>query len=152
AKIDGALVEGRRRGYASCLTNGLDQRCVLFIGKSRIERLLDVPEIGTVDEIFMNESLDIAELELDGSAHIIEAHHLGKLLNDLQSPFHTSEMVVSHLQNKEILENILINQPGAPSPTSGSIDPSIALICQNYSAVKPPARYCLRERLRIHAS
>jgi hypothetical protein len=55
------------------------------------------------------ELADVAELQLDHRAHVIEANDLGKFLNDFQSPFDAAKMVVGKLQNEQILKNIIFN-------------------------------------------
>jgi hypothetical protein len=42
----------------------------------------------------MDEGADIAELQLDGGAHVIEAYDLRELMDDSEAAFDTTQVIV----------------------------------------------------------
>jgi hypothetical protein len=74
--------------------------------EARVEGFLDVTDIVAVAEVLMDEAVDVAQLQLDGSADVIEAHHLRAGSDDFQAALYVSQMVVGQLQDKQLIENI----------------------------------------------
>lgn len=109
AEVYGFLVEGRRHWNAGSLPDSFDQDREFLFGKMRVARLLDIADVGAVGEVFVDEAVHIAELQLDCGAHVVEADYLGKHTYNLQAPLNTSEMVISHLKHKEVFENISVD-------------------------------------------
>ena len=79
AEVDGALVEWRGHGDAAGFADGLDEGCEMLVGEAGVEGFFDVADIGAVDEVLVDEVLDVAELELDGGADIVEPDDLREL-------------------------------------------------------------------------
>jgi hypothetical protein len=57
----------------------------------------------------VDKPVDIAKLQLDCGPYIVETNHVRKLLNDLEPAFQVPQMVIRHLQDKEIFENTFVN-------------------------------------------
>jgi hypothetical protein len=74
--------------------------------EARVEGFLDVADIVAVTEVLMDEAVDVAQLQLDGGADVIEAHHLRAGSDDFQAALYVSQMVVGQLQDKQLIENI----------------------------------------------
>jgi hypothetical protein len=74
--------------------------------EARVHGLLDVADIVAVAEVLVDEAVDVAQLQLDGGADVIEAHHLRVGSDDFQPALYVSEMVVGQLQDKQLIENI----------------------------------------------
>ena len=94
---------------AFAFAHGVNQRRIFLLGKLRIERFLDVTDIGAANIVPVNEGVHVAELQLDGGAHVVETHHLGEGIDDFQSPVEPSPMVVGHFQHEKVFENIAID-------------------------------------------
>ena len=62
-------------GCSRCLPDRLDQRRrSRRLRHLRVERLLDVADVGAVPEVLVDEAVDVAELQLDRRAHVVEAN------------------------------------------------------------------------------
>jgi hypothetical protein len=57
----------------------------------------------------VDEVLHIPELELDRGPDIVEAHDLGKGLNDLKAAFHAPQMIVGHLEDKKFVKKVAVD-------------------------------------------
>ena len=64
----------------------LHQGGEVVVGHPRVERLLDVADVGAVQKILVDEVLDVAELQLDGGPHVVEAHDLRRTSWTIFSP------------------------------------------------------------------
>src|SRR6266511_108917 len=106
AQIHGVLIERRGHADAVGLPDRLHQADVIFRRELRVQRFLDVADVVTAAEIAMDEVLNVAQLDLDGGAHVVKAHHLAVGGDDLQPALDTSQMVVRHLQYKQLIEKI----------------------------------------------
>jgi hypothetical protein len=51
-------------------------------------------------EVLMDEGVDIAELQFDGGAYVIEAHNLREVIDDLQAPLQVAQVVIGQLQHE----------------------------------------------------
>ena len=109
AKIDGSLVEGCGRGEKPGLADRFHEGCIVVVGQPGVERLLDVAKILAINEVFMDESVHVAELQLDGRPDVIESNHLGERIDDLKAAFEAAEMVIGHFQHKQVFENVTID-------------------------------------------
>ena len=78
AEVDRLLVERRGHGDAGGLADGFDQRGEVVLGQLRVERFLDVANVGAMAEILVDESVDVAELELDRGADVVESGPPGR--------------------------------------------------------------------------
>src|SRR5437016_6306616 len=76
AQINRGFIERRRHPQAVARLDGLDELSILVLRKLRIERLLDVPDVGPIPEILVNKAIHIPELELYGRLDAVEPSHL----------------------------------------------------------------------------
>jgi hypothetical protein len=53
--------------------------------------------------------VDIAELQLDRGAHIVETRDARMLPDDFQAPFQLALVIVRHLQNEQVFKDIAID-------------------------------------------
>ena len=63
--------------------DGFDHRAQTLPRHLRVERLLDVADVGAVAEILVNEGIDVAELQLDRGMDVVEAHDPREIADDL---------------------------------------------------------------------
>ena len=74
--------------------------------EARFDCFLDVADVVAVAEVLVDEAVDVAQLQLDGGADVVEAHHLRVGSDDLEAALYVSQMVVGQLQDKQLIENI----------------------------------------------
>ena len=109
AEVDGGLVERRRHGDAAGLADGVDQRRVVLVGQPGVERLLDVADVVAVAEVLVDEVVHVTELQLDGGAHVVEAHDPRVVRDDLEAALDAAPVVVRQLQDEQIFEDVAIH-------------------------------------------
>ena len=80
------------------MADGLHQFGVILRLEARVKRFLDVADVVPVAEILVDETVDIAQLQLDGGAHVVEAHDLGIIADNLQAPLQVAQVVISHFE------------------------------------------------------
>ena len=68
--------------------------------EARIERFLDVADIVAVAKIPVDEAVNVAQLQFDGGAHIVEAHNLRIVTDDLQAALKVSQVVIGHFEDE----------------------------------------------------
>ena len=79
------------------------------LGKLRLGHALDITNIATILEILMDEFVQVPKLEFDGRPNIIESHDARMLADNLKTPLQITEVIIGHLQDKEIFKNIAID-------------------------------------------
>ena len=62
-----------------------------------------------VAEVLVDEAVEIAELQLDGGAHVVEPHDPAVLADDLQPALEAALVIVGHLQHEEIFEDVSVH-------------------------------------------
>ncbi len=72
----------------------------------RVECLLDVADVGAVAVRRVDEGVDVAELQLDGGAHVVVAHDLREVGHDPTTAVDAPQVVVGQLENEEVLEDV----------------------------------------------
>ena len=118
---------------AAGLPDRLDQRRVVVVGQLRVQRLLDVADVGAVAEILVDEVAHVAELELDGGAHVVEAHHLGEAVM-IFSPratrprwlFAISSTKRSSKISRSIIDSPPVGTPDASHHSTRSLQPAMS--------------------------
>ena len=100
AEVDGFLIEGRRHRDAALVANGFDQQPILVPLENGLLGLLDIANIVALAEVLVNEIVDIAQLQLDGGAHVIEAHNLRVVADDLEASLQIAKVVIGYLKNE----------------------------------------------------
>ena len=75
----------------------------------RVERLLDVADVGSVAEVAMDEPVHVAELQLDRSAHVVEPNDLRVGGDDLQAALDAAPMVVGDLEHEQVFEDVTVH-------------------------------------------
>jgi hypothetical protein len=53
-----------------------------------------------MSKVLVNEGVNIAELQFDGGAHVVKAHNLREVIDDLQAPLQVAQVVVGQLQHE----------------------------------------------------
>ena len=101
-------------GMQPALRMALTRVAYSLVGEAGVEGLFDVADVGAVDEILVDEVLDVAELELDAGADVVEADDLRELLDDLEAALEAAEVVVRHLQHEQVFKDVFIDQCATP--------------------------------------
>ena len=109
AKIDGSLVEGCGGGEEAGLADRLYEGCIVVVAQPGVECLFDVAKILAINEVFMDEGVHVAELQLDGRPDIIKSNHLGERIDDFEAAFEAAEVIIGHFQHKQVFENVTID-------------------------------------------
>ena len=78
----------------------MDQSGEVVRLEASVERFLDVADIVTVAKIPVDEAVNIAQLQFDGSAHVVEANHLRIVADDLQTALNVAQVVIGHFENE----------------------------------------------------
>ena len=66
--------------------------------QARVDGLLDIADIVALAKVLVNECVHITQLQLDGGAHVVEAHDLSIVADDLQAALHVAQVVIGQLQ------------------------------------------------------
>src|ERR1700674_4896646 len=100
AEVHRTLIEWSCHGDATGFADGLHQRSEVFRLEARVERFLDVANIVAVAKVPVDEAVNVAQLQLDSGAHIIKAHDLCIVADDLQAALQVAKVVIGHLENE----------------------------------------------------
>ena len=107
AQRDRFFVERRRHRNAAGLAYGAHQAGVVCFFEAGIERLLDVADIVTLAEILVNEGIHIAQLDLDGGTHVVEADDAREVGDDAQAALEPPPMVIGKFENEEVFKYLI---------------------------------------------
>ena len=66
--------------------------------QARVERLLDVADVVALAEVLVDEAVDVAQLQFDGGTHVVEAHNLSVVTDDLQAALEIAQVIIRHFQ------------------------------------------------------
>src|ERR1019366_6775673 len=98
AEVHGTLVERSCHRDATGFADGLDECGKILWLEARVERFLDVADIVAAAKVLVDKAVNIAQLQLDGGAHIVEAHDLRIVADDLQAPLKVAQVVIGHFE------------------------------------------------------
>ena len=105
AEIHRRFIEWRRHGHATLLLDSGGQRAQFRLGQPCALGLRNITYVLAAFEALMDKTVHIAKLEFDRCPDIIESHHLGIIINDLQPAFQPPPMVIGQFQHEQIFEN-----------------------------------------------
>ncbi len=100
AEVNRILIEWSCHRDATGFADGLYQSGEVLRLEARVERFLDVADIVAVTKIPVDEAVNVAQLQFDGGAHIVEAYDLRIVADDLQAALKVSQVVVGHFENE----------------------------------------------------
>ena len=81
----------------------------MLLRQPRLQDALDVADVVAVAKVLVDEAVEIAELQLDGGAHVVEPRDPAVLADDLQTALEAALVVAGNLQHEEILEDVSIH-------------------------------------------
>jgi hypothetical protein len=109
AQIHRGFVEGGGHRNAVALLDGLYQCPVFGLAEPGGLGLLDVADVFATAEILVDEVVGLAELQLDGGPHIVEADYLGEVIDDAQAPVHAAPVVVGQFENEQVFKDVVVH-------------------------------------------
>ena len=81
---------------------------IFFSGQARIVPDNRSSHFPTLAIILVDEAIDIAKLQFDRGAHVVESYHLAEISNDLQAAFETAPVVVGKLKDEKIFKQKIL--------------------------------------------
>jgi hypothetical protein len=108
-KVNGFFVKGSRHWDTVRLLDRFHEPSVFLQRQPGVQHPLHVINIVPVPKIFMNEGINIAKLEFNGSPNVVKSRNAGKLMYYFEPSIYISFVVVCHLQDKEIFKNVSIH-------------------------------------------
>jgi hypothetical protein len=97
---------GGGHGDAARLSDGVDQRRVFELREPGVKGALDVADVCALTKVAMNESINVAKLQLDRCLDIVETNDPREVPDDSQSALQVALVIVRQFEDEQMFKNL----------------------------------------------